>query len=198
MKAAVTESRYTSVSREAERGIRYAMFAVFVVGVRQRNLGAVVNAVAAVAVSYLPGALERHYDVEFRPWQRVYTASALLTHTVGMLGPYEDTWWWDHLTHALSATLLGGLVHASARRRGRDPRPRVLAVVLALGLAWEVMEYLIHAVADRLGIEPILIPYGQRDTILDLVFDFVGAVLVLAFGDRLLENFDHRRGETVE
>lgn len=182
----------TSVVREAERGIRYVILAVFVAGVRQRDAGAVVNAALAFVATYLPSVVESRYDVEFRTWQRVYTETAMLTHAVGMLGLYEDTWWWDHLTHAHSTTLVGGLVHAAAHRRGRDPRPRVLAAAVGGGLLWELMEYTIHTVADRLGLEPVLVFYGKRDTILDLFFNLLGAVPVLGFGDRLLRNFTRR------
>lgn len=188
----MTEPTQTTVAREAERGLRYALLAVFVVGVRQRNPGAVVNSVVAVVGTYLPGFVEARYDVEFRPWQRAYTATAMFTHAVGMLGLYDDTWWWDHLTHTHSATLLGGIVHVTARRRERDPRPRVLAIVVCLGVLWELMEYIVHAAANRLGLEPVLISYGEKDTVLDLFFDLFGALLVLAFGDQLLRNFRRR------
>ncbi|MFC7157518.1 hypothetical protein ACFQPA_18990 [Halomarina halobia] len=185
----VTETARTSVAREAERGIRYGLLAVFVVGLRRRNAGAVVNAVLALAAAYLPDVLEREYDVEFRPWQRVYAETAMLTHAVGMLGPYDDVWWWDHLTHAHSATLLGGIVHVVARRRGRDPGARVVGVVMCTGLLWELAEYAIHTTANRLGLEPFLVSYGRTDTLLDLAFNLVGAALVLAFGDHALKNF---------
>ena len=178
----------TAAERMAERGIRAGIIGVFLAGVRRRDPGAVVNAVLSLAATYLPGFVERRCDVELRPWQRVYAESASVTHAVGMLGPYDDVWWWDHLTHAHSATLLGGLVHAVSRRRGRDPRPRVVAAVVLAGVVWELAEYGIHAVADRVGHEPILVHYGRRDTLLDLLFDLVGALLVLAFGDRLLGN----------
>ena len=173
----------------AVQGIRFAIVVVFVEGIRRRNPGAVVNAVVSFVATFLPRLLERRYDVAFRPWQRAYAATAMLTHAVGMLGPYDDVWWWDHLTHVHSATLLGGLAHVAGRRRGRDPRVRVLTAVTAGGVLWELLEYAIHLVARRLGVEPILISYGKRDTALDLGFNLLGALLVLAFGDRLLQNF---------
>lgn len=179
---------WTFLGRAMERAVRCGLVAVFGEGLRRRNPGAVVNAVVALGVTYLPSAVEGWYGVAFRPWQRAYAGVAMLAHAVGMLGPYDDTWWWDHVTHALSASLLGGVVHAAARRRGRDPRPRVLGVVAGGGLLWELLEYAIHAVCRRLGIEPILVTYSKRDTVLDLVFNAVGAVLVLVFGDRLLGN----------
>jgi hypothetical protein len=189
----VTEITRRSVTQEAEDGIRYALVAVIIIALRQRNVGAVANAVVAIAGTYLPGIVEDRYEVEFLPWQRAYTATAMLTHAVGMLGPYEDTWWWDHLTHTHSATLLAGIVHVISRRHGKDPRTRVLAVVGCVGILWELMEYSIHATANRVGLEPILISYGNKDTLLDLCFDVFGALVVLVLGDRMLQNFIPRR-----
>lgn len=177
------------VVRAAVRAIRFGIVAVFGEGFRQRNPGAVVNAVPALALTYLPDALEGRCGVEFRPWQRLYASTAMLAHAVGMLGPYDDTWWWDHLTHLLSSTLLGGLVHVAAEHRDRDPRLHVVAAVGVGGVVWELLEYVIHAVSDRLGIEPLLVTYSKRDTLLDLAFNVAGALLVVAFGDRLLRNF---------
>lgn len=185
----MTKIMRSSVTRTAERTIRYALVAVLLVGVRRRSLGAVTNATVAVAGTHLPSIIEDRYDVEFLPWQRVYTATAMLTHAVGMLGPYDDTWWWDHLTHTHSATLVGGVVYVTSRRRRQDPSLRVLAVVGGMGILWECMEYAIHRAADRLGLEPILVPYSKRDTLFDLCFDLLGASFVLALGDRFLRNF---------
>ena len=185
----MTEPTRPSVTQTAQRGLRGAIIAVITAGVRRRNLGAVVNGMLALVAAYLPRMIERRRDVEFRPWQRVYTGAAMFLHAAGMLGLYDDTWWWDHLTHTLSATLLGGFVHIAAHDRGRDPRPRVLAAIVGGGVLWEFMEYAVHALTDHLGLQPVLIPYSARDTLLDLVFDLVGALLVLAFGDRALRNF---------
>lgn len=174
--------------KSAESGIRYTLVAVFVVGVRQRNPGAVVNAVFAVLGTYVTDVFELFFDVDFRPWQRLYVDFAMLIHAEGMLGPYDDVWWWDHLTHTLSASIIGGFVFAAARRRDRNPRPLVLGSVVVLGIFWELIEYVIHAIARRFGLEPILVIYSKRDTVLDLVYNLVGAFLVMLFGDRLLGN----------
>lgn len=186
------ETIRASIAQTAERAIRWSIVVVFGVGVRRRDPGAVVNAAVSFAATYVPDALERWWGFEFRPWQRLYGGIAMLTHAVGMLGPYDDEGWWDHVTHTLSASLLAGFVHAVARRRGSDPRPRVLAVVVVGGVFWELLEYAIHAVCKRIGLEPLLVPYSARDTILDLFFNLVGALLVLAFGDRLLRNVTRR------
>jgi xanthosine utilization system XapX-like protein len=175
-------------SQVLERASRYALLAVSAIGLRQRDPGAVVNGALSFVGTYLPSIVERRFGVELRPWQRVYVAAAMVNHSVGMLGPYDDVWWWDHLTHTHSATLLGGVVFAVARRRGRDPGPRVVAVVVCAGVLWEVAEYAIHATARRLGVEPVLVTYGRSDTLFDLLFDLVGALLVVVLGDYLLDN----------
>lgn len=185
----MTELRRTRAARVIECSIRTGILAVFVVGLRRRDLGAVTNALLALVGTALPATFERRYAVEFQPWQRVYADTAMFTHTVGMLGLYDGTEWWDHLTHTHSATLAGGLIHVIARRHGHDPRPLVAGGVAGSGVIWELAEYVIHAVAEHLGVEPVLVHYGKHDTLLDLAFDILGAVLVLAFGDSLLENF---------
>ena len=185
----MTSPTPTSVAQKSERGIKGALLAVFVEGFRRRSPGAIVNAILMFAATYLPGIIERLFDVEFRPWQRVYTEIAMLAHVVGMLGPYDDTWWWDHVTHVLSATLLGGFVHATAHRHGRDSQRCVLAAIVGGGLLWESTEYAIQQLSDHLGIKPVLVYYGPRDTLGDLFFNLLGALLVLLFGDRLLRNF---------
>lgn len=174
--------------RLAEGGVRASILAVLLTALRQRNPNAIGNALLMLLASFLPDAVEGRYDLELRPWQRLYAQVAMLAHAAGFLGPYDETWWWDHLTHVLSSALLGGLVHVAARRSGRDPRSAVLAGVAIGGLVWEAMEYAIHRVSRRLGVEPLLVYYGRRDTVGDLLCNLVGAVLVLLFGDRLLSN----------
>ncbi|KAB1189893.1 hypothetical protein GJR96_17065 [Haloferax sp. MBLA0076] len=184
----MTESNKSSEPVVVERGIRCAIVAVFVEGIRRRKPAAMVNAVISLVGTFIPWILERVFGTEFRPWQRIYVESAMLTHSVGMLGPYDDVWWWDHLTHTHSATVVGGVVHVVSQRRGKDPRPRVVAAILCLGIVWELTEYAIHFGAKRLGIEPILVSYGKVDTALDLVFNLFGAILVVLFGERMLQN----------
>lgn len=174
----------------ADRSIEGATLGVVVEGLRRRDPNAVVNGAFMFAATFLPDVVEDRYDVEFRPWQRVYVDVAMLAHAAGLLGPYDDTWWYDHVTHTLSATLLGGVVHVAARRRERDdPGRDVLVAVVGGGLLWEAMEYTVHTVSEWLGIEPMLVYYGRWDTVEDLVFDLVGAATVALFGDRLLDNF---------
>lgn len=174
----------------ADRLVRGGTLLVLAQALRRRNANAIANALLMLPATYLPDAAEALYDVELRPWQRAYAQVAMLAHAAGFLGPYDESWWWDHLTHVLSASLLGGAVRVAARRRGRDPDRTVLAAVVGGGLVWEAGEFTIHAVSRRLGVEPLLVYYGPRDTVVDVCFNVVGALLVVAFGDRALRNFE--------
>lgn len=58
----------------------------------------------------------------------------------------------------------------------------MLLVTMALGVFWEVVEFGARALAEASGYGPILFQYGLEDTLLDPVFDAVGAVVVALFG----------------
>jgi hypothetical protein len=58
----------------------------------------------------------------------------------------------------------------------------LLAFVLAAGVFWEVVEFALAELSAIIGTDRVLTQYGLEDTILDLVFDVVGAVLVAVRG----------------
>lgn len=53
---------------------------------------------------------------------------------------------------------------------------------------WEIFKNGIHAIADQQGIKPILVHYGRFDAIGDVIFDLLGANLVVMFGRQALSN----------
>lgn len=57
-------------------------------------------------------------------------------------------------------------------------------MICLLLIYWE--SDIISVLEFHFQLEAILVTYGPKDTFLDIVFDLVGAVLVLAFGDRIL------------
>jgi len=58
----------------------------------------------------------------------------------------------------------------------------ILMFVLAFGVAWEVLEFTITLAAEATGNATILTQFGLGDTMLDLVFDTIGAVVVAVWG----------------
>ena len=64
----------------------------------------------------------------------------------------------------------------------------ILLFTMAFGVLWEVLEYSARFVTDFVGVEAVLIQFSVEDTIVDLMFDFVGAVLVALFGTPRLQS----------
>ena len=119
------------------------------------------------------------------PFQRVWTSAALGLHALGATYGFYGLWWYDHLTHAVSAGLVVAGLYAVgiplARAVPRRVSTRALHAtafvgLLVAGVGWEVYE--LHV--------PHLVVYGAEDTAKDLVFDVVGWALVAPVHRRLL------------
>ena len=161
------------------------------------NLVLAVNALAGFVVTLSPWVGRRAWGIRLTSPIVLWLGVAVLFHTVGMAGWYETVWWWDHLTHTLSAALLAALADTGIRllaaasdRITLPPAFRlvlVLVLTLAAGVLWEVMEFLGRMLATWYGHQPLLVQYGLADTVLDLAFDGLGALLGtvgLGWGDR--------------
>lgn len=158
------------------------------VAVYRWDVAAAVNALGAFLLAAAPVSLLVLGDGALAPALPVWVVTAGVLHSVGMLGLYESTWWWDHLTHGVSAALVAAVVYAGLVVALPDPgvvsRSVAVAVVavagtMAVGVAWELVELVAREVGDRLDVDPVLVYYGRRDTVLDLVFDLVGALVVV-------------------
>ncbi|AQL44480.1 hypothetical protein BV210_05190 [Halorientalis sp. IM1011] len=153
---------------------------------RRRNVAAIVNALFALAVTLLPAlAAVIAPSITVDPTVPLWIALAGFLHSLGMLGLYETLWWWDHLTHTVSAALVAALLYA-ALLVAYPLSAGVLAVAtvgftFAVGVFWELIELVAREVGDRFDVEPVLVHYGWRDTAFDLVFDVVGALLIVGF-----------------
>lgn len=178
--------------------LQAALVGLLSVAVRRRNVAAAVNTVAALALALVPLGLAALHPGGTSVWQplTVWIAGAGVLHALGMLGLYESRlWWWDHLTHVVSAAFLAALLHAAllvtaptlpGLAHGSWTVPAVtVAFALAIGVLWEVLELAAREVADRFDVEPVLVHYGWRDTAVDLLFDLLGAVVVVAVDLRL-------------
>lgn len=182
----------------ANRLLQIGIVTALLSGFRRRDPSVIVNGFLSLVLALLPNYLERRNGLHFRPWQRLWVSTAGLVHTLGMLGPYDRVWWWDHLAHTLSGVVVGGVadvfyrVYAEDADRTTVPaRSRsefIVGVTLVFGLLWEGLEYAIHAIGERVGFKPLLVHYGRLDVVGDLIFDGIGAGLVVRYGRRALSN----------
>ncbi len=163
--------------------------AILAIAIRQENGAAVVNTAASLLVTLTPAAVEAALGVSFTPLLTYWIGAASVLHCVGMLGWYDSIRGWDHLTHTVSAALAAALLYAgflaAAGLSAAGAAAATLSVIVVMGVLWELMELVMRELGERHGIEPVLVHYGWRDTMLDMVFDVVGAVLVLVVELRL-------------
>lgn len=174
------------------RVMQFVLVGIFALGVYRMSIGIMVNAGISLLVTFLPGVLERDYSIAMNPGIVLWIVSAVFLHAVGALGPYRTVWWWDHVTHFLSAGIVAGVGYAALRsfdehyEEIRFPRRFVfvflLLFVMAFGVIWEVLEFGAGGLAALTG-QSVLTQYGLEDTMKDLVFDSVGAVVVAVWGE---------------
>ena len=188
--------------REVARGMQLFLGLAVAGGVWLGNAGVAVNALLGLVVTFLPGVLERDLGIPIDAGLALWISLAVFLHALGTITipgvgkPYVDIWWWDHLTHALSASLVAAVGYATTRAvdihsDGVAFPPRfqfvfILLFVLAFGVFWEVIEFGIGLAASLTGTPGVLTQYGLEDSMLDLVFDTVGAVVVATYGSEQL------------
>jgi len=168
----------------AVAAIQAAILFVLVEGVRRGNVAAAVNALVAFAVAVLPFVLGTTTDLVVAPGLALWLAVAGLLHSVGMLGPYDSVPWWDTVTHFVSASFVAALCYAgvlvAAPSGWVTAAATTILLTLALGLWWELVELVARELGEEFSVDPVLVHYGPRDTLVDLLVDVLGAVAVVA------------------
>ncbi|TKX79722.1 hypothetical protein [Halorubrum sp. SD626R] len=188
--------------RRLTRAMQLLLAGIVVYGAAFGQPKAITNGGLGLLVTFVPAALERNYDIPLDPWLGVWITSAVLLHTLGSAWFYAQIAWWDHLTHALSASLVAGAgyttlravdLHSDAIRiPARFAFVFIIVVVLAFAVVWELFEFGLDIVADETGIEMPLAQFGLEDTVADLLYNSVGALIVALFGQAHLTGVAER------
>ena len=178
--------------RRLTRGMQAVLLALVVLGGLAGQPKALINGGVALLITFLPAALERNYDLPLDPWLGLWITTAVFLHTLGSAGLYGMLYWWDNLTHAMSASLIAAVGYTAARAvdlHSDDihiPRQFVFVylfvVVLAFGVVWELFEFALDIVARETGLTMPLAQHGLDDTVRDTMFNSLGALLVAVFG----------------
>ncbi|WP_049889165.1 hypothetical protein [Natronolimnohabitans innermongolicus] len=183
-----------SVRRQTQlvRFMQIVLVVVLLYGVWTLQVPVATNAALALAITFIPAVLERDYHIAIEPGLALWVASAVFFHALGTAGLYDAIAPYDHLTHTLSATVVAAAGYAAIRAIHLHDSvvhlPRwamfafTLVFVLAMGVVWEILEFVVDQGALALGMEPILAQHGIDDTIVDMLFNTVGALLVATWG----------------
>lgn len=177
------ETRLKLVSR----GMQAAMVAVVVAGVLTGNLTWVPAAAVSLAVSEVPSILRRDLRIVLPVELNLWIVLALFLHVIGgVSGFYDNLPGWDHITHAMSSSLIAalGFVIVAALDKYVDsiclPTPFlalfIVMFTMAMGVSWELMEYVIDEVSGS------NMQYSLSDTMVDLLFDLLAGLIVAVCG----------------
>ena len=179
-------------SRFVHHSLQGVIGAVLAAGLLLGSISVAVNAVLALGVTALPTVLRRDFGIYLAPPLTLWITGSVALHAVGMIALYDRVWWWDHLTHFVSAALVAGVGYAVTVTLDEHTDaihfpPPFLAVYIflftvAAGVFWELLEMLGREFARTYGFEAVLVVYGLEDTMLDLIFDMAGAVVVALAG----------------
>ena len=168
------------------------LFGIVVYGIVYGEPKAITNGGISLLITAVPALLERNYEIPLDPWLGLWITVAVFLHTMGSAGLYAQIEWWDHLTHAMSASLVAGIGYTFVRtidlHSDRIQIPHrfafvfILIVVMAFGVIWELFEFGLDLAAESTGITMPLSQHGIDDTVRDMMFNTVGAIVVATFG----------------
>lgn len=184
------------ISRRVQSGLvqllRLGMVAILAYGIVLLDFGAVSNAAAMLAVTFVPTVLRRRHEIPFDAGLVLWITVVVFLHSIGSFYVYDRSFWWHNLTHPLSATIVGAVGYVAIRvldeHRDEIHLPAeltpgfIVVFVLSFGVFWEIGEFGFDVVAALTGLEMPLAQHGLDDTMTDIVFNTIGAIVVARWG----------------
>ncbi|MCR6650095.1 MAG: hypothetical protein NVV73_00740 [Cellvibrionaceae bacterium] len=154
------------------------------------------SAAGIIGITFIPYIVERRFRVHIPPQlQLMGIAFAFAALFLGeMRGYYTRFWWWDIVLHTSSGFLLGIvgflLVHVlnEIEKIGMQLKPGFVAFfaflfAVGLGALWEIFEFSMDTFFGTNMQKPMLHdPSGLLDTMVDLIVDTIGALVISLIG----------------
>ena len=188
---------YPAEERKLYLTLTYGIQAVLVIGLllflHFRSWENVFLTTLVILLTLVPAFLFRRYRVVIPPeFQLVAAAFVFLSLFMGSaLDFYYHFWWWDLVLHTASGFLLGiiGFVALFVLNQTDRVRPVMtpgfiaffgVTFAVTLGVAWEIFEFIADTIRPELNMQST--ETGVRDTMVDLIVDTIGAVIVALMG----------------
>ncbi len=194
---AAAPAGFPAGERKLYLALTYAIQAVLALGLLlfllDHNWENVFLTTVVILLTLVPAFLFRRYRVVVPPeFQLVAAAFVFLSLFLGSaLDFYYRFWWWDLVLHTASGFLLGiiGFVALFVLNQTDRIRPAMtpafisffgVTFAVTLGVAWEIFEFAADTVRPELNMQSN--ETGVRDTMVDLIVDAAGAVVVALMG----------------
>jgi hypothetical protein len=192
----------------ATRVMQACLLIMMFVGIYLKDTHVVLNAIIVLGITFVPIVLTHKYYISLDPSLALWITLAVFLHTLGTVSFYETVARWDNLTHALSASVIAaaGYVVIRAIDIYTDDLyipPRfmfvfILLFVLAAGVIWEILEFLTDEMVAKFEMDAFLTQHGIDDTMRDMFFDLLGALVVAAWGAAYLSDMSYRLARRIE
>jgi hypothetical protein len=183
--------------------ITWVIQALLVIGLviflMRRNWENVFLTAVVIALTLVPALLFRRYRLIIPPeFQLVAALFNFLSLFLGSaLDFYYHFWWWDYVLHTASGFLLGiiGFIVLFVLNQTDQIRPAMkpgfiaffgVTFAVTLGVMWEIFEFVVDRFWPHLSMQSL--ETGVVDTMIDLIVDTIGAVIVAVMGYAYLKN----------
>ncbi|MEF8880474.1 MAG: hypothetical protein V5A72_01430 [Candidatus Nanohaloarchaea archaeon] len=192
---------------KAARGMQIILVALLLSGLYTASTKVIINSSIGLLITFIPGLLEKRYDLAMNPFLSLWITSAVFFHALGSFGFYGSISWWDHLTHALSASLVAAtgytVIRAVDIHSEKIYLPKkfmfvfIILTVIAFGVIWELFEFLLDIIAANTGISMPLAQHGLDDTMKDMIYNTGGALVTATIGQAYLSEFAEKIRDKV-
>ncbi|MDW7731986.1 MAG: hypothetical protein SCH66_06115 [Methanolobus sp.] len=192
----------------ATRMMQAALFSLMVAGIVRKDVPTALNAMTALAITLIPYFITKKFDIPHFTGLTLWITLAVSLHFVGSLAFYENVVRWDNITHALSASVVAAVGYTILRAIDIYVDeivipPKVLFLfillfVLATGVLWEILEFLTDELTAEFGYRAILAQHGIHDTMTDLMFNLLGAILAATWATAYLSDISYRIADKLE
>jgi len=181
------------VQQSIVRLLQLGLVAMAVYGLLAPDVGLLLTSLFALTVTVLPNLLEGRYDVPMGVGLTLWITVGVFLHTLGTGYFYGRSFWYHNLAHAASGSLIAAIGYATFRAVDEHSSAvrfpptfmfvLIVLFVVAIGVFWEIMEFLtdLLLVTDS-GEGLVFVQYGLADTMSDLLFDVLGAIVVAVWG----------------
>ena len=192
----------------ATKIMQIVLFTLLIAGIFLKDLSTTINATAGLALTFVPYLITRKYDIPHDTGLTLWITLAVFLHLLGTFAFYDNIIRWDNITHALSACVVAASGYTLIRAIDIYVDeiyipPKVLFLfillfVLAMGVTWEIIEFLTDGITAELGYKTILAQHGIHDTMIDLMFDLFGAIIAATWGTAYLSDISYRLADKFE
>jgi len=167
----------------ASRAMQAGMLGVALAGLVTSNFMWMPAAMISLFISAIPAILRRDLGLVLPVELNFWIVLALFLHVIGgFSGFYDNVPGWDHLTHAMSSSLVAALgfvfVVSVDKYVESISLPRsflaffIIMFTMAIGVIWELMEF----ANDQLTGSRL--QYDLDDTMVDMMFDSLAGFIV--------------------